>query len=294
MMQVCEWSGGDGNDRLHVQIYLCDGRRVEELYSALDTFDGDLCWDSNTSQFHIVSDHVEGNDSFLLKLDSVIESFNSNRIETEKAEILETRLVPEDSEEPSPYSQSRFQIKPYIVSEQNPDAIFLEADRSFGTGTHPSTRLALHFLEHCMGDFPEKVLDVGCGSGILSLFCARLGAQEVVGVDVCKHAVEVSQRNVRLNNLEDKITITDISLQEINKTFDLILANLTSSVLYRLHDDIRRRARNGKTRLIVSGLQGRQADEMAEFLFPQGWKEEQRLSSGKWQALLFTFTTPSK
>lgn len=140
-----------------------------------------------------------------------------------------------------------------------------------------------------MGElFPEKVLDVGCGSGILSLLCARLGAQEVVGIDVCKHAVEVSRRNVELNGLEDKITITDLSLQEIKGTFDMILANLTPSVFYRLQDDIRRCAGNGKTRLIVAGLQGRQADEMAAFLFPQGWKEEQRLSAGKWKALLFS------
>lgn len=285
-MKAREWTGGERNGRLHVQIHLCDGRKAEELYFELDKFDGDLRWDSTTRQFHVISDHGKGNDSFLLKLDSVIDSFNRNCIESEKAEILETRLVPEDSEELPLFSQSRFQIKPYTGSARDSDAIFLEADRSFGTGTHPSTRLALHFLEHYIGDFPEKVLDVGCGSGILSLFCARLGAQEVVGVDVCKHAVEVSQRNVELNNLEDTITITDLSLQEINETFDLILANLTPSVLYRLQDDIRKCARNRKTRLIVSGLQGRQANEMAEFLFLQGWKEEQRVSSGKWQALL--------
>ena len=289
-MNVCEWSGAERNDRLHIQIHLCDGRKAEELYCALEKFDGDLRWDPTTSQFHVVADHGEANDSFLRKIDSVIDSFNRNLIETEKAEILETRLVPEDSEEPSQFFQSRFQIKSHTGSEQNPDAIFLEADRSFGTGTHPSTHLALYFLEHCMGDFPEKVLDVGCGSGILSLFCARLGAQEVVGVDVCKHAVEVSWRNVELNELKEKITITDVTLEEINKTFDLILANLTPSVLYRLKDDIRKCARNRKTRLVVSGLQGRQVDEIAEVLCLEGWQEEQRLSFGKWRALLFVFS----
>lgn len=108
MMKACEWSGGDINGRLHVQIHLCDGRKAEELYFVLDKFDGDLSWDPNTSQLHVVSDHEEGNDSFLLELESVIDSFNRNRIETEKAEILETRLVSVDSEEPSRFFRVDF------------------------------------------------------------------------------------------------------------------------------------------------------------------------------------------
>ena len=288
MMKTCEWCGGDTAGRLHVQIHLCDGRRAEELYSALDKFDGDLRWDSNTSQLHIVSDHRAGNDSFLLELDSVIDSFNRNRIETEKAEILETRLVPEDLEQPSQFFQSRFQIKPYTESEQNPDTIILEADRSFGTGTHPSTRLVLHFLEHCMPKpFPQRVLDVGCGSGILSLISSRLGAEEVVGIDVCPHSIAVARRNVEANHLHSKITITDTPLHDIHGKFDLILANLTPSVLHCLQNEIRRCSAEGGTRLIVSGLQGRQAEEMAEALCRQGWQEEQKLSAGKWKALLF-------
>jgi ribosomal protein L11 methylase PrmA len=288
MMKPGEWCGGDAASRLHVQIHLCDVRRAEELYCALDIFDGDLSWDSNTSQFHIVSDHGAGNDSFLLKLDSVIDSFNRNRIETEKAEILETCLVPEDLEKSDQFFQSRFQIKSYTESEQNPDSLFIEADRSFGTGTHPSTRLVLHFLEHCMPTpFPQKVLDVGCGSGILSLISSRLGAEEVVGIDVCPHSIAVARRNVEANHLHSKITITDTPLHDINGKFDLILANLTASVFYRLQNDIRRCSVEGETRLIVSGLQGRQAEDVAGVLCRQGWQEEQRLSAGKWKALLF-------
>ncbi len=287
-MKVCEWCGEDINSRLHVQIHLCDGRRAEELYFALDKFDGDLRWDSNTSQLHIVSGHGAENDSFLLELDSAIDSFNRNRVETEKAEILETRLVPADSEQPSQFFQSRFQIKPYTEEEQDSDSLFLEADRSFGTGTHPSTSLVLHFLEHCMPNpFPQKVLDVGCGSGILSLISSRLGAEEVVGIDVCPHSIAVARRNVEANHLSSKITITDTPLHDIHGKFDLILANLTSSVLHRLQPEIRRCSAEGGTRLIVSGLQGRQAEEVAGDLCRQGWQEEQRLSAGKWKALLF-------
>ncbi|MBC8318097.1 MAG: 50S ribosomal protein L11 methyltransferase [Desulfobulbaceae bacterium] len=289
-MDISEWNGVSGQGRLHVQIQVAGTASAAELRSAMSNLQGDVRWDGDAGQLHIVADPLQQDDFFLRELDGLIESFNSCREESEQAEILETRLVqPFSPVESTPLFPSRFQIQSQAGPGESDNAIVLDADRSFGSGTHPSTRLVLHLLENFIGTpFPERVLDVGCGSGILSLVSARLGARDIVGMDVCPHAVEVASRNVKINQLEGQVTITDAGLGEIKGIFDLILANLTPSVLYRLSGDIRYLSAAGKTTLIVSGLQGRQVDEIAAFLSPQGWNEEQRLSAGKWQALLFT------
>lgn len=295
-MDISEWSGENAGSRLHVQIQLAGGTPVADLRYAMRKLHGDVRWDSRSCQLHIVADRSLHDDLFLRELDDLVESFNRGRDQSKQAEILETRLV--QTSPPAGSAQlfsSRFQIRSHREPGDSIDTIVLEANRSFGSGTHPSTRLVFHLLENFIGKpFPERVIDVGCGSGILSLVSARLGAREVLGMDVCPHAVDVACRNVATNHLEEKVAITDVALREINGTFDLILANLTPSVFYRLQNDIRRCITGEGTRLIVSGLQGRQADEIVSFLFPQGWKEEHRLSSGKWKALLFAFTIPSK
>ena len=77
---------------------------------------------------------------------------------------------------------------------------------AFGTGTHETTSLCLKLMEEYMGD-GRKVLDIGCGSGILSIGAALLGAEEVLAVDIDPQAVEVSKENVALNRCEDKIKV---------------------------------------------------------------------------------------
>ncbi|MFO7761141.1 MAG: 50S ribosomal protein L11 methyltransferase [Thermodesulfobacteriota bacterium] len=164
--------------------------------------------------------------------------------------------------------------------------IVIDPAFSFGSGSHPSTGLAMCLLEgYAEKQFPGRALDVGCGSGILALMAAGLGAAAVLGVEIDPESVQTARKNVEANSLSGRVSITDQPLSEIRGEFDLILANLTASVLYNLAGDINRLTAE-KAHLIVSGLQGRQAEEAASLLENLGWAGKDQEDNGKWRALL--------
>ncbi|PLX49604.1 MAG: hypothetical protein C0613_06855 [Desulfobulbaceae bacterium] len=159
---------------------------------------------------------------------------------------------------------------------------------AFGSGNHPSTALVVELLEE-LPEVPSPVLDVGCGTGVLSLVAARLGAASVLGLDIDAEAVATAVANAAANNLSAQTRFTTSPLAEVAASYALILANLTASVLYRLLADMSDRAA-GHGRLIVSGLQGRQGDEVEELAGRYGWRLVTRRCLGKWQARLFVMT----
>jgi ribosomal protein L11 methyltransferase len=103
----------------------------------------------------------------------------------------------------------------------------------FGTGKHPSTRLLLEELaEHITGG--ERVLDVGCGSGVLLLCALRLGALTAVGVDIEASAIEATRRNAALNGFEQRVEATRGPLGAITGSFDVVVANIGWATLVEL------------------------------------------------------------
>ncbi len=132
----------------------------------------------------------------------------------------------------------RLVIKPswedYAVQEGE---IVIEIDpgMAFGTGIHASTRFCLVFAdEYIKGG--EKVVDAGCGSGILSIAAAKLGAQSVEAMDIDDIAVKVARENIALNELEDVIHIQQGNIVEVmdNMEADAVLANITAEVVEML------------------------------------------------------------
>jgi ribosomal protein L11 methyltransferase len=106
--------------------------------------------------------------------------------------------------------------------------VVIDPGRAFGSGAHPSTRLALAALERlvCGG---ERVLDAGCGSGVLGIAALALGAAEAVGVDHDPAAIAASRANATRNRVGDRFTASDGSLDELAAAigpFDLVVANL--------------------------------------------------------------------
>ena len=116
--------------------------------------------------------------------------------------------------------------------------IEIDPGMAFGTGQHASTRMCIEAIEDVImkdRSIKEwKVLDVGCGTGILGITAAKMGAQDVICVDIDKKAVEIAGENAAINNVEGSLRILNKNAAAIDKPRNLIIANLTAKLLLYL------------------------------------------------------------
>ncbi len=147
--------------------------------------------------------------------------------------------------------------------------IDIEPGMAFGTGTHPTTRLCLRALERAFSSafhFPRKVLDVGTGSGILSIAAVKLGARHVVGIDIDQRAIDNARRNIRLNGLRGRIRMRNAAISQIAEQFDVVVANIDVKAIEEMRHHLAGRvAPEGS--LILSGLLGGEVG-LVRGLFP--------------------------
>lgn len=116
----------------------------------------------------------------------------------------------------------------------------LEPGLAFGTGTHETTRLCLELIERYLSP-RSKLLDVGCGSGILSVAGLLLGAGEAVGIDIDPLAVKTAKENARLNGVEERFTgICGDLASKVSGQFQLVAANIVADVVIQLTQDVPR------------------------------------------------------
>jgi ribosomal protein L11 methyltransferase len=160
--------------------------------------------------------------------------------------------------EPIPISD-RLWIVPSWHDAPDPEAIVLVLDPglAFGTGSHPTTRLCLKWLEqHLQG--AESVLDYGCGSGILAIAAKKLGAGQVVGTDVDAQAITATRNNAESNRTEAAFFLPDaLPAGE----FDVLVANILTNPLKALMPLLAGRVKAGG-RIALSGILAEQADEV--------------------------------
>ena len=135
--------------------------------------------------------------------------------------------------------------------------LILDPGMAFGTGSHPTTRLCLEWLEREIRG-GERVLDYGCGSGILAIAAARLGAASVAGVDIDPQAVEAARANAQRNGVTAGFFD---SAEPVAGEYDLVVANILSNPLRVLAPAICAHVRRGG-RLALSGILREQADEI--------------------------------
>lgn len=142
----------------------------------------------------------------------------------------------------------------------DPEDILLEIDpgMAFGTGTHPTTMLCLTVLEQVLFGLrtEEKsltALDVGTGSGILTIAAAKLGIAHIYAVDIDPEAVKIAQENCLLNGVEEQVTVNDTPLAMVTGSFDIVLANILAEDLVRMAPDLVARLNPGGL-LILSGI----------------------------------------
>ncbi|MES2103501.1 MAG: 50S ribosomal protein L11 methyltransferase [Pseudomonadota bacterium] len=150
------------------------------------------------------------------------------------------------------------------------NALILELDPglAFGTGSHPTTRLCMEWLE-ANAPTGASVLDYGCGSGILAMVAKKLGAQDVVGVDIDPQAIESARYNAERNHCDIHYALPeDFSVSHpASHKFDVVVANILSSPLKLMAPMLSGRAVPGGS-LVLSGVLSRQAEEVAAAYAP--------------------------
>lgn len=159
----------------------------------------------------------------------------------------------------------RLWIVPSWHATPDPEAINIELDpgMAFGTGSHPTTRLCLEWL--CQVVFPQAtVLDYGCGSGILAIAAARLGAGAVLGVDIDDKALEAARFNAERNQVALSIQHSATPLQA---TFDIVVANILTNPLCVLAPLLAARVAPGG-RLALSGVLATQTQQVIDAYAP--------------------------
>lgn len=171
-------------------------------------------------------------------------------------------------------------------------ALRLNPGLTFGTGSHATTRLCLTALEkHVRGG--ETVLDLGCGSGILSIAALRLGAESAFACDIDEKCVDVAYENAALNGIgKDRYTVrwgnvlTDAALrQEMGAGYDIVVANIVADVIMGLSPHVRPFLKPDGL-FLCSGIIDDRAAEVLEKLKADGWDVFEQRSSEGWFSYL--------
>jgi ribosomal protein L11 methyltransferase len=163
----------------------------------------------------------------------------------------------------------------------------LDPGMAFGTGLHPTTRLCLAALEGLADRGAlagRRLLDVGCGSGILAIAGVRLGAASALGVDTDPIAIEATAANARRNRIGRRVRAREGSLPTGQRPFDVVVANLIASLLVRLAGDLRTEVAPGGT-LLASGIFVDREKEVRDAFEAAGMRVAGRLAEGDWVAL---------
>lgn len=161
--------------------------------------------------------------------------------------------------------------------------IVLDPGQAFGTGDHATTRMCLRLLE-AEALAGARVLDVGCGSGILSIAAKLLGASEVVAVDIDPVAVEVTRENAALNTVDIQVEVSDGVPHQAS--YDLVLSNIISAALIRFAPDAAVTVRPGG-KWIVSGVLQANWPDVRKAAEQAGLTFETKLEEDDWVAATF-------
>lgn len=178
--------------------------------------------------------------------------------------------------------------------EPGPGQVVIEIDsgRAFGTGKHPSTSLCIEVLERILSDAAIQkmdsvlsVLDVGTGSGILGIVAARLGAKRVLGLDIDPEALEVAERNLQRNGVGEIMSVSHTPLDQVEETYDVVVANLTASLLTQMAAGLSRCV-SPKGSLVLSGILAEQVKEVVKCFQAHYFSVVKSWSREEWQAIL--------
>jgi ribosomal protein L11 methyltransferase len=177
---------------------------------------------------------------------------------------------------------------PWETMPLPPEAVGLVLDpgQAFGTGLHPTTHMCLtHLVQRVSRSQTGPVLDVGCGSGVLSLAALQLGAESAVGVDIDAQAIEVAARNARLNGLQERVQFRHGSVETVTGQFAVLTANIYLGPLVDMMEAfVQRLTPQGV--VILSGILAHQELALQAAMQAAGLALQQRLEETGWVALV--------
>ena len=173
----------------------------------------------------------------------------------------------------------------YPQLEKIPMKITIDAQQAFGTGTHETTQMIVSLLLN--QDLKEKrVLDCGCGTGILGIVAAKCGAKEVVSYDIDEWSVRNAEHNAELNGVELDVLKGDRRvLSHVSGVFDVILANINRNIILEDIDEFVS-VMTTESKIILSGFYEQDAEAIIQKANKLGLKENQRLLNHDWCCLL--------
>ena len=172
-------------------------------------------------------------------------------------------------------------------NEEGKYVINIDPGMAFGTGGHETTSLCIKNLEKYVKPH-DNVIDVGCGSGILSIAASYLTDGNLKAVDLDKLAVDVSRENFALNNLENRIEVEEASLlTKETKKYDVIVANILAHIIELMLEDAYKLLEDGGY-FITSGIIKDKKDELLEKMLEQGFKLVEETSDNEWYSFVVT------
>lgn len=169
--------------------------------------------------------------------------------------------------------------------------VTLDPGMAFGTGHHPTTKMCLEQLDELVKPGMD-VIDVGCGSGILSIAAARLGARHVFGIEIDSVAVNVAKQNIRDNGLEHTIRPVHGSLPHPDvraDAYDIAVANISAKIIIEISGELVRATKSGG-KIVASGILAENKDGPIEALTDAGATLESTLVDGDWVTLVCRLT----
>ena len=286
----CETASAIANMTVPYGIYIEDYSDIEDKaweIAHIDLIDEELLSkDRNSALIHIYMDKSDNVEESLAYLK---ERFAAEKIEY-KVEIGTVAEIDWNEYWKKFFHTSligkRLAVVPAWEEYENKekrDVLKIDPGAAFGTGTHATTSLCLEFLEQYTNKY-DTVLDIGCGSGILSIAGVILGAKNAVGVDIDEAAVKVAQQNAIMNGVGDKTTYIHGDLaQNVQGEFDIVCANIVADVIIRLLSDVHKYMKPTGV-LSVSGIISPKADEVRKSIVENGFTIEQELIREEWHA----------
>lgn len=276
-IEVSIKTASDGIEEVTGVLYELDitGLVIEDTKDIINLIQNDAkFWDyvdedlikSESSEAYIkfyIPDDIQGKEKLALVTNAIVKlKETENEINLGTLEIMLDSVAEEDWAnnwkkyyKPVRIGQNII-IKPTweeYIPKQDDLIIEIDPGMAFGTGTHETTSMCIELIEKYIKQ-DDIMLDIGCGSGILSIVGAKLGAKKIIGVDFDSVAVEVAKNNVTNNNLNDKVEIRCGNLTNvISEKGNIIVANIIADVIIKLLNDLPQFSFNNSI-FITSGI----------------------------------------